>query len=188
MYPLLLKYLVLHKSLPIPKIGVFTITHLRAEIDSAHHLLIPPMQTILFKEEAVNVTDDFYEYLVTETGLDLVAITTELQKVTDQILLEITTQTGAIINGIGTLIKHENGLMSFTQENTLDYLFKPISINQSIVFDSGLNTTVTNLPTGEIQPVNIGKSNETFEASDNWWIYALALLFIGIGALLFYYI
>jgi hypothetical protein len=33
----------------------------------------------------------------------------------------------------------------------------------------------------------LGQANDV-EGGDNWWVYALGLLLLGIGALLFYYV
>jgi len=191
MYQYLLKYLVLHKNLAIPKLGVFSIERLSAEIDSTNHLMYPPTQIIRFKQDIVLADKHFYDFLVRETGHDLVDVIKDLHAFTQQVLQEIQTITGSVLQGIGTLKKEDNGLFLFIPERPLDYLFKQVSIDKSISLvvsaNQGANIEETSVLEGGALTDFLGQTNEE-ETTDNWWVYAIALLLLGIGALLFYYV
>ena len=62
MYQYLFKYLVLHKNLAIPKLGVFSMEQLSAEIDSTNHLMYPPTQIVRFKQDIVVADRHFYDF------------------------------------------------------------------------------------------------------------------------------
>jgi hypothetical protein len=191
MYQYLFKYLVLHKRLAIPKLGVFTMEQLSAEIDSTNHLMYPPSQIIRFKHDEVAADRHFYDFLVHETEQDLADVIKELHAFSQQVLQEAQTITGAILQGIGTLKNDNNGLFLFIPERPLDYLFKHVSIDKSIslaVFTNKHSDMETSsVLKGDDLTDFLGQTNES-ETSDNWWVYAIALLILGIGALLFYYV
>jgi hypothetical protein len=191
MYQYLFKYLVLHKSLAIPKLGVFTMEQLSAEIDNTNHLMYPPTQIIRFKHDEVLADRHFYNFLEHETGLNLADIIKSLHEFSQQILLEVQTISGAVLKGIGTLKKDNDGLFLFIPERPLDYLFKHISIDKSIslaVIDNQTsNNEVSTVLEGEVLLDLLGQKTED-KTTDNWWVYAIALLLLGIGALLFYYV
>jgi CCDC81-like prokaryotic HU domain 1 len=191
MYQYLLKYLVLHKNLAIPKLGVFSIEQLSAEIDSTNHLMYPPTQIIRFKQDIVLADKHFYDFLVRETGHDLVDVIKDLHAFTQQVLQEIQTITGSVLQGIGTLKKDNDELFLFIPERPLDYLFQQVSIDKSIslavTISKDLNNEESTVLAGEALTEFLGQTNEA-ETSDNWWVYAIALLLLGAGALLFYYV
>ena len=191
MYQYLLKYLVLHKNLAIPKLGVFSMDQMSAEIDRTNHLMYPPTQIIRFKQETVVADRHFYDFLVRETGLDLADVMKELHAFTQQVLQEVQTLSGSVLQGIGTLKKEDNGLFLFIPERPLDYLFKQVSIDKSISLvvsaTQGANIEETSVLEGGALTDFLGQTNEE-ETTDNWWVYAIALLLLGIGALLFYYV
>jgi len=191
MYQYLLKYLVLHKNLAIPKLGVFSMEALSAEIDSTNHLMYPPSQIVRFKQDTVVADRHFYDFLVRETDKDLVDVMNELHAFSQQVLQEVQTISGAVLQGIGTLKKDNDGLFIFIPERPLDYLFKQVSIDKSISL--AVNTTqdatieTTTVLEGEALTNFLGQANDG-EVTDNWWVYAIALLLLGVGALLFYYV
>ena len=191
MYQYLLKYLVLHKNLAIPKLGVFSMEALSAEIDSTNHLMYPPSQIVRFIQDTVVADRHFYDFLVRETDKDLVDVMNELHAFSQQVLQEVQTISGAVLQGIGTLKKEDNGLFLFIPERPLDYLFKQVSIDKSISLVASATQDVNNeeakvLEGGALTDF-LGQTNEE-ETTDNWWVYAIALLLLGIGALLFYYV
>jgi len=191
MYQYLFKYLVLHKSLAKPKLGVFTLEELSAEIDTTNNLMYPPTQIIYFKHDEVAADRHFYHFLENEMGQDFADVIKELQAFSHQVLQEAQTITGAILQGIGTLKIDNNGLFLFIPERPLDYLFKHVSIDKSIssvvTISKDSNNEESTVLAGEALTDFLGQTNEA-ETSDNWWVYAIALLILGIGALLFYYV
>jgi hypothetical protein len=186
----LLKYLVLHKILAIPKVGIFHIESLSAQIDGTNHLLYPPSQVIRFKQELVSPDRNFYDFLVHETGMDLVDVIKNLQQISIQILAEAKETNGALIKGIGTLKQENAGHLLFFSERPLEYLYPQVKIEKAISLAKSANMKQAPYKSQELEGDELreflGQANE--DDGDNWWIYALGLLLLGIGALLFYYV
>ena len=128
----LLKYLVLHKNLAIPKVGVFNIESLSAQIDGTNNLLYPPSQVIRFKQELVSPERNFYDFLVRETGLELVDVIKKLQQLSIQILADAKESKGAILEGIGTLKQENASHLLFFSDRPLEYLYPQVKIDKAI--------------------------------------------------------
>ncbi len=187
----LLKYLVLYKNLSIPKIGVFTIEDLSAQIDGTNHLLYPPSQVIRFKQEMVAPDRNFYDFMVSESGLDLVDIISRLKLISLQILSEAKENKGAIIEGIGTIKQESAGHLLFFPERPLEYLYPQVKIERAIALAKSESMKQVPFKTHELEGDELKEflgQDIDVEGNDNWWIYAVGLLILGIGALLFYYV
>lgn len=187
----LLKYLVLHKSLPLPKVGVFTIEQLSAQIDTTNHLLYPPSQVIRFKHEPVAADRHFYDFIVQETGWDLVDVMRQIQKFVQQLLQDAKASNGAHIDGIGLLKTEEDGHLMFFTERPLDYLYSQVKIEKSVSLAKATSQKQSAYKVNELEGDELrellGQATDS-DTSDNWWVYAFALLLLGVGALLFYYV
>lgn len=187
----LLKYLVLHKHLTIPKIGVFNIEQLSAQIDGTNHLLYPPSQVIRFKQELGSPDRSFYDFMIHESGMELVDIIKYLQNFSQKIIEESQEATGAILKGIGTLKKEDTGHILFFSERPLEYLFPQVKIDKAISLAKSNSMKQSDFKRKELEGDELreflGQSNDA-EGGDNWLVYALGLLLLGVGALLFYYI
>lgn len=187
----LLKYLILHKNLTIPKVGVFHIESLSAQIDGTNHLLYPPSQVIRFKHEMVAPDRNFYDFLVHETGLELVDVIKKLQQISIQIISETKETKGAILEGIGTLKQEHTGQLLFFSERPLEYLYPQVKIDKAISIAKSESMKQAPFKTQELEGDELreflGQANDA-DGNDNWWVYALGLLLLGFGALLFYYV
>lgn len=191
MHQYLLKYLVLHKNLCIPAVGVFKIEQLSAQIDSTNHLLYPPSQVIRFKQESAAVDRYFYDFIANESGMELVDVMKQLQLFAQKVLQDARAANGAMLEGIGILKQDENGHILFFSERPLDYLFPQVKIDKSITLAKAGVPKQDAFKTSELEGEELKELlGQTIDAdsSDNWWVYALGLLLLGIGALLFYYV
>ncbi|HQR92827.1 MAG: hypothetical protein B7Y15_06655 [Bacteroidetes bacterium 24-39-8] len=191
MHQYLLKYLVLHKQLPLPKVGVFSIEQVSAQIDSTNHLLYPPSQVIRFSQESVAADRHFYDFIVNETGWELVDVMRNIQKFAQQLLTDAQDKHGAILEGIGTLKKEADGHLMFFADRPLDYLFSQVKIDKSISLAKAATLKQSSYKAKELEGDELrellGQATDS-DATDNWWVYAFALLLLGVGALLFYYV
>jgi len=187
----LFKYLVLHKNLSIPKVGSFSVEPLSAQVDGTNHLLYPPAQVIRFKEEMVTPDRNFYDFLVRETGWELVDVIKNLQQFSQNLLEDAKDAKGAILEGIGVLKKEQNGHLLFFSERPLEYLFPQVKIDKAISLAKSVSLKQPTFQSKELEGDELreflGQSNDV-AGNDNWWVYALGLLLLGIGALLFYYV
>ena len=141
----LLKYLVLHKNLSLPKVGIFHIEHLSAQVDGTNHLLYPPSQVIRFKQEIASPDRNFYDFLVAESGLEMGEVIKKLQQFSQQILIDAKEAKGAILEGIGTLKQENTGHLLFFSERPLEYLYPQVKIDKAISFAKSASLNQQNL-------------------------------------------
>jgi hypothetical protein len=172
-------------------VGVFSIEQVSAQIDSTNHLLYPPSQVIRFSQETVAADRHFYDFIVNETGWELVDVMRNIQKFVQQLLIEAQDKHGAMLQGIGTLKKEADGHLMFFADRPLDYLFSQVKIDKSISLAKAATLKQSAYKAKELEGDELrellGQATDS-DATDNWWVYAFALLLLGIGALLFYYV
>lgn len=170
----LYKYLVLHKNLAIPQLGSFVIKNEPSHFDSATGLLHAPKPVIHFTDGTVPMSEKFFfDFLSSEMGIDEVSAIKQFHDYAYQLRKDLQENRFVAVGGIGTLAKGEDELVSFNPARDISELLPPVQKAEAIpvtdVYDSE-----------EISDIE--------ETKDQWWVYALVLLIIGLGALLYYYI
>jgi len=187
------KYLVLNKKLSIPDVGNLVIESNGAQLDSVNGLLYAPSPIILFKQDAAKADKFFFDFLAQEMGTDEVVAIRSFHDYLYKIKSTLNTTEGSLIPGIGRLKKEENGYILFSPEKNLQELLPQVKIGvtypiakKQATIDYDKDHELTSQEEDDIREL-IGKESEE-EGVDNWWVYALVLLLIGVGALLFYYV
>jgi len=176
MYQYLHKYLVLNHRLSIPDVGNFVIEPNSAKLDNANGFLFAPAPAIRFKQEQTPPSDKFlFDFISEELGVDQMTAIKQFHDYVYKIKTSLTTPQGAVIPGIGAMRKEENGYILFTPEKNLLDLLPQVKVGETIEFAKK-----------DIREL-LGQDSQ-IKTSDNWWVYAVILLMIGIGALLFYYV
>ncbi|OYY14500.1 MAG: hypothetical protein B7Y69_11895, partial [Sphingobacteriia bacterium 35-40-8] len=126
-----------------------------------------------------------------ETGWELVDVMRNIQKFAQQLLTDAQDKHGAILEGIGTLKKEADGHLMFFADRPLDYLFSQVKIDKSISLAKAATLKQSSYKAKELEGDELrellGQATDS-DATDNWWVYAFALLLLGVGALLFYYV
>jgi len=187
------KYLVLNKKLSIPDVGNLVLESTGAQLDSINGLLYAPSQMIVFKQDAAKADKFFFDFLAQEMGTDEVVAIRNFHDYLYKIKSNLNTSQGSVIPGIGRLKKEENGYILFSPEKNLQELLPQVRIGASYpiakketLFDYDKDHELSAQEEDDIREL-MGKDSEEAGA-DNWWVYALILLLIGVGALLFYYV
>ena len=187
------KYLVLNKKLSIPDIGNLVIESNGAQLDSVNALLYAPSPTILFKQDIAKADKFFFDFLAQEMGIDEVVAIRSFHDYLYKIKSTLNTPQGSIIPGIGRLKKEDNGYILFSPEKNLQELLPQVKLGatypiakKETPFDYDKEHELSAQEEDDIREL-MGQETEE-EGADNWWIYALILLLIGVGALLFYYV
>lgn len=195
MYQYLHKYLVLNQKLSIPDVGNLTIETNGAQLDLNNGLLFAPAPSIQFKQEQTSFADKyFFDFLAQEMGVDEVVAIRSFHDYLYKIKATINTPQGSDLPGIGHLRKEENGYILFTPEKNLLELMPQVKlstpgfqISKKIEeYTSEDDRELTEQEQEDIRELLGQDSQET--GADNWWVYALILFLIGVGALLFYYV
>ena len=170
----LYKYLVLHKNLAIPQLGSFVIKNEPSHFDSTTGLLHAPKPVIHFTDGIIPMSEKFFfDFLSSEMGIDEVAAIKQFHDYAYQLRKDLQENRVVAVGGIGTLAKGEDELVSFNPAHDISELLPPVQKAEAI--------PVTDVYDSE-------KISDIEETKDQWWVYALVLLIIGLGALLYYYI
>jgi hypothetical protein len=190
MYELLYKYLILNQKLGLPGVGSFYIKSVPAKMDFVAGTLAAPKKVVNFNRESTTVDRAFYDYLISELKLNETEVIQKLNGFGQQIK-QAALKDGISLPGIGTLKISYQGDISFYPETKNNDLLPEINWNGSValgsnltnVFDSGETKIILqNAPHPEEEKIKLQLTE------DYWWVYAIVLALIGLGALLFYYI
>jgi hypothetical protein len=170
----LYKYLVLHKHLCIPQLGSFTVQRENARYEEASGLLHAPVETIAFSDGVIPVSEKlFFDFLANEMGVDDVSAIKQFHDFSYSFRSRFIENGSVELKGVGTLEKNENGNTQFIAVPRFTDLLPSLNQDGSI---AGLQNET------KVEEETIAEENK-----DNWWIYAIALLILGAGALLFHY-
>ncbi len=165
----LYKYLVLHKHLCIPQLGSFIIQNEPAHFDEASGLLYPPKPVISFSEGNVPVSEKlFFDFLSNEMGTDELAAIKQFHDFSYRFRNDLQENKLVVLKGAGTLSREEDGTILFSTANEITELLPPVDPGNAVMMTVSEETEDTGKP-------------------DQWWIYAIVLVMLGIGALLYYY-
>ena len=193
MYPFLYKYFLVNKKVGIPGLGSFLFQDTPATLDFVKGVLRAPQSKIAFlKSEDDTIDKSLFIYLGKEMHLEEWQVAKKFQEFTDGIKQNINGNKAVELPGIGKLQKGYDNDLIFIPDVEATVIASPdIKLNNTN--DSRANL-VELYSTGE----NLILTEETEEDKlemiikhkdeDYWWVYALILALMGVGALLYYYI
>jgi len=187
MHEHLYKYLVLYHKLSIPQLGSFSMVNGPAHFAMSDGLLYAPTPTILFVAGDMPFSDKFFfEFLAEEMRVDEVSAIKEFHDFSYQFRYDLGENRLAVLPGVGTLTKTEEGEISFTAETNLLELLPTVEPGKHIRIAN--KTAAKELIKGNTHVI-VEEMEEDIEISrkDYWWVYAIILLVTGSVALLFYY-
>ncbi len=166
MHDLVSKYLILHKKLTIPQIGNFSVETGSASIDRENGMVLPPETIVKFIQGAGEMADkQFFQFLSDELALDEVAAIRAFHEFSANLRDTIQNHHTGILPGIGHLSLGAEGEFVFIQENGLPHL--PAAIPLGVAMQESMQ--------------------EKIQKDEYWLFFAIILLILGIGALLYYY-
>ena len=188
MYPLVYKYLVINKKVSVPGIGNFLIDTAPAFIEQGNQLQ-PPVSHILFKPETALADKKFYEFLAAEMHIDDIDAIKRFHEFAYELKGNASFAEGLQFPGIGTLKKQPNGSFAFQEEKSFVQSYKPIQLSQAIVAEkrSTKETPAIAPDYSDIELTPVAQLDDE-AIRDFWWVYAIILALIGIGAIVYYYL
>lgn len=185
MYPLVYKYLVLHKKVSVPGVGNFLIDAQPAQI-AEEHILQPAVSHILFKPETALADKNFYEFLSAEMHIDEVEAIKKFHEFAYELKGNISYADGVLFPGIGTLKKQPNGSFSFDEQSNFIDFYKPIKIAEESVASEAIVERQTSAIEPDFSNVELTPVDELDEPKkDYWWVYAIVLAVAGIAAIIY---
>ncbi len=194
MYQLLYKYFLLNRRVCIPGVGVFAMQNTPARIDFVTGILHAPQPKVLFSHNEQPAEDkSLVQYLSKEMKVEEWKAVEAFKEFTSSITGSINESQPVTLPGIGQLHKNSaSDEVFFTEETAATRLFLN-DIKLSTATDSKANL-VELYSTGDTLILTEETEDDKLEMiikekdEDYWWVYALILALMGVGALLYYYI
>lgn len=193
MYPFLYKYFLVNKKVGIPGLGSFSLQEIPASLDFVKGLLRAPQSKIVFtKSNADTVDKSLFIYLGREMQVEEWQVARKFQEFTAAIKSNLDNNKAVELPGIGKLQKgYDDELMFIADTDATLVPAADIKLNNTNdsranlveLYSTGENLILTE-ETEEDKLEMIIKHKE----EDYWWVYALILALMGVGALLYYYI
>ncbi len=176
MFDLFSKYLALHRHASIPGVGAFAIAHEPAILDEAAQIIYPPVSKVVYTPGTALTDKHFYDFLAAELSINEVEAIRKFQDFAYDLKNKINHQSKVDVRGLGVLYKNSLGEISFDNEESAEY-FTPIHLEQlNVIADTESDEQST-----------IEAYEEEVPAKDQWWLWALLLGLVGVGALIYYY-
>jgi hypothetical protein len=194
MFELFYKYLILNNKASLPGIGSFLVEQIPASMDFENKKIIPPSQKIsltnLVNEHEVA---SFQNFLNQELSVSNDESLSKINAFTQNIQSQITSNGSLELPNIGKLIKNINGGFSLNTNNNSEtkQVLSDIWINKSQAANTNFMDVYSDTMPTIIRRENFVENNSVFinkESEDYWWVWAIVLAIMGLGALLYYYI
>ena len=193
MYQELYKYFVLNKKVSISGIGNFSINTTSAKLDFVAGVLHAPHPKVGFVQGEIGVDKNLFQYLSRELKIDEKQAVQDFQAFGLNIKENLENNKPVQLPGIGKLQRgYNNTEILFTDQEAVSPNFlNDIKLNSATdskanlveLYKTGDNLILTEETEDDRLEMIIKEKGE-----DYWWVYALILALMGIGALLYYYI
>lgn len=191
LYELFYKYLILHGKASLPGIGTFAVEQVPATMDYENKKLNPPTQNIkLESSEIATDTYSLYNYLAKELNVNESEAARRFQEFSHDIQKQVANNGSLILPGIGRLKKDYTGF-SVEAEIETKQVLPDLWITKTQAANTGLLDVYAAVQPSIIsQNTFAGESDKLIakESEDYWWMIAIVLAIMGLGALLYYYI
>ncbi len=194
MFELFYKYLIINNKASLPGIGSFLVEQVPASMDFENKKIIPPSQKISLS----NIVNDqevlsFQHFLNKELQVDAAESWQKLSSFAQTIQNQIASNGTLDLPNIGKLVKNISGGFSLNSNNSNEdnKVLNDIFINKSQAANTNFMEVYSDVMPTIIRRENFTENNDVFinkEAEDYWWVWAIVLAIMGLGALLYYYI
>jgi hypothetical protein len=185
MFHLLYKYFVLNRHLSIPGIGVFVLEREAARVDAGLNTLHAPMPVVRFKMHGAQMDNSFYGYLAKELGIEVLDAIQEYHDFAIDLKNEVQEKKWIELPNLGILTQGVKDEIKFKSSPVLKDYFPDVAAENI--------STVSHQTVEAEEPVTVGATEEKVRFTkvkkehDYWWVFAILLALIGIGAIVYYY-
>jgi len=185
MYGYLYKYLVLHKKLSLPGIGVFITDEVPARIDFVNKKLYPFLPIIRFTQGAALADKYFYNFIANGLKVDELEAIQKFNECIFHIKDQFATNGFVDLPGIGRLTKQFANTYSFKPLNTT-LAYYPDVHAERVIRKNAPHTI--KIGEDEVSSVAVEEEVEQVDEEKNWKIHALVLALIAGMAIAYYYL
>lgn len=186
---LLYKYLIIHKQVALPGVGVFKIVRQPAKHDIANKVIEPPVLNIDFKSHTSTHNENFVKFVSKEKGIDKAAATEHFNDFAERLQEDMNAHKPVDLAGVGTLRKNANGEITFEPAHILANYFPP-AIAEPVIREKAsydIRVGETQRTSSQMHEALHDEPETEQVRKDYWWIYAILLAVIGIAAIVYYY-
>jgi hypothetical protein len=191
LYELFYKYLILNGRASMPGIGTFGVEQVPATMDFENKKLTPPTQNIKIESyEIATDTYSLYNYLAKELGVNESEAARRFQEFTHDVEKQIAASGTLLLPGIGNIRKEFSGYV-IDAETESKQVLPDLWITKTQAATTSLMDVYANVQPSIIKQSNFDGNSEKLvakEKEDYWWVIAIVLAIMGLGALLYYYI
>ena len=191
LYELFYKYLILNGRASMPHIGTYAIEQVPATMDYENKKLNPPTQSVhLESSEIATDTYSLYNYLAKELGVNESEAARRFQEFSHDIQKQVASNGSLFLPGIGRLKKDYNGY-SIEPETESKQVLPDLWITKTQAATTSLMDVYAAVQPSIIKQTNFDINADRLvvkEKEDYWWVIAIVLGIMGLGALLYYYI
>jgi nucleoid DNA-binding protein len=185
MVHLLYKYLIIHKQVAIPGVGVFYIDRKPAQHDVANKVFQSPVLNIDFRAGMAITDKEFFQFVSRENGIDEVEAVKSLHEFAHLLKQQVSTHKRVELPGMGVLIKNATGQVTFEPTNVLTTYFPPVI--EERLFKETKGDSLSDDVNAEQKEALYEQTIPSSERKDPWWIFAIVLAIIAIAAISYYY-
>jgi nucleoid DNA-binding protein len=184
MQELIASYLFQNKACPLPGLGSLSINTSAAESDITNQKISAPQAVILFKNKETDPAG-LLNYVAVQTDCHMDEASETLDHFCNDLKKEISNHTNAKLDGIGDLFIDSNGHINL-KPAALPVSFLPAVFAERVIHPKAEHSILV----GDKETTNTAMSEyftEEPEVKDYWWLWAIVLAVIALGAMVFYF-
>lgn len=184
MQELIASYLFQNKACPLPGLGSLSINTSAAESDITNQKISAPHAVILFKNKETDPAG-LLNYVAAQTDCHVDEVSETLDHFCNDLKKEISNHANAKLDGIGELFIDANGHINL-KPAALPASFLPAVFAERVIHPKAEHSILV----GDKETTNTAMSEyftEEPELKDYWWVWAIVLTVIALGAMVFYF-
>lgn len=185
MYGYLYKYLVLHKKLVLPGIGVFKIDQVPSRIDFVNKKLYPFSPVIRFTQGTTLADKYFYRFIASGFSIDELEAIQRFNEFLFHLKEQFTLNGFVDFPGLGRLTKQYSNTYTFKPDGFVQSLYPDVHAERIVRKNEG---HLVKIGEDEVHSHDLLDKEVPKKKMPVWIIYALILAALGIGAIAYYYL
>jgi len=190
MFDLFYKYLILHKKVAVPGVGLFSLNRQPAQLNFSDKEFVAPHYEVKLLQGGQVPEQNFYSFVAKENKVD----DDEARRLVEEFASDIKQQfkTYKEINwqGIGLITENVFGEYNLEAENVLKTYFPDVYAERIESPAPAATTYEEPEPVVVEEPVTVEEEeeDETTVKKQDWWIDAIILAILAIAAIGYYYL
>jgi len=185
MYGYLYKYLVLHKKLTLPGIGVFKIDQVPSRIDFVNKKLYPIVPTIRFTQSTSLADKYFYGFIATGFNIDELEAIQRFNEFIFHLKEQFALNGYVDFPGMGRLTKQFSNTYNFKPDQFVQSLYPDLHAERVVRKNEGHTVKIGE---DEVHSHDLLNKTDEKEKIPAWGWYSIILALLGAGVILYYYL